>query len=79
MPSGGLYMTNANLQHGNTALHNAACIGNLEIAQILVEEGADVLLKDQVSLLLPPVMTSSFVQDGLTPLDEAIEYEVTLL
>lgn len=51
-------MTNANLQHGNTALHNAACIGNLEIAQILVEEGADVLLKDQVSLLLPPVMTS---------------------
>ena len=35
--------------NGGTALHSAACVGNVDITRILLDRGLDVNAKDNVS------------------------------
>ena len=37
-------------QYGDTALHNASENGHMEIAQLLVDMGADINMKNNVSI-----------------------------
>ena len=36
-------------QDGYTALHNAAMSGNIDVARLLLDRGADVNIRDKVS------------------------------
>ena len=44
-----LTMAFISYQDGYTALHNAAMSGNIDVARLLLDRGADVNIKDNVS------------------------------